>query len=426
MKQVSVKRGISFALMHEHTQNQKPDVLPDFEFYHVDLKTPIDEALDLQVSQGSAVKEGQLLARGKGKSAAFFAPVSGQVVKITKGLSANGTMCKTIVIRNDFRHEKELLKPVQPNRGGYIKRMLEAGVVCTDPMFQGALYTQYLQNSIQDFVHAVIINAADVEPFKTNEQACLQFYTEQVVQGSLYLADAANTKNIIFLLNKAQESFIPQLEKVVNQHKPYAVKILLLPNKYPLYGSYLLQVLKKAKQLAENGKYTLQNAGDAYAMYRACAENEVDNERLVTVESDQEMRWGNYFIKRGTLLKDVLDFVKVQDFPIHTVVVDSIMRGYAQQKLDIGVYQGMRGIFFLQNNILSEKETTCIDCGRCSDVCPVHLMPMWLERYVNEKDIPRAKKYGVEHCIGCGNCSYICPARRHVTQRIVEFKKGGM
>lgn len=426
MKYISIKRGISLPLLHEHTKNNKPDAVPDFEFYHIDLKTPIDEALDIQVAEGDVVKEGQLLARGKGKSSAFFAPVSGKVVTINKSLSAHGVGCKTIVIRNDYLHNKQLLENVQKNRGGYIKRMLEAGVVCTEPMMQGALYTQYLQNTIQDFTHGVIINATDTEPFKTNEQACLQYYMEQVVQGSMYLADAANTKNIIFLVNKAQSSLVPDLEKVFASYKNYRCQVYLLPNIYPLYGTYILQCLKKAKVLALHGKYTLQTACDAYAMYRACVENEVDIERIVTVESDEDIRWGNYFIKRGTLIQDILDFVKVQNMKAETVVADSIMRGYAQEKLDIGVYQGMRGLFFLHNNILSEKETTCIDCGKCADVCPVRLMPMWLDRYANEKDMSRAKKYGVELCIGCGNCSYICPARRHVTQRIVEFKKGGM
>ena len=71
----------------------------------------------------------------------------------------------------------------------------------------------------------------------------------------------------------------------------------------------------------------------------------------------------------------------------------------------------------------AEEPTPCLNCGKCADVCPMHLMPMNTAFYSAAGDFEAAQKYGnVLSCIECGACEYICPAKRPLIQAIRKTK----
>ena len=62
--------------------------------------------------------------------------------------------------------------------------------------------------------------------------------------------------------------------------------------------------------------------------------------------------------------------------------------------------------------------TPCINCGRCATVCPMKLMPMYIDFYTTVGDYESAVKYGAMNCIECGTCAYVCPAKRPIVQSV--------
>ena len=71
----------------------------------------------------------------------------------------------------------------------------------------------------------------------------------------------------------------------------------------------------------------------------------------------------------------------------------------------------------------TKAPTPCLNCGKCADVCPMHLMPMNTAFYSAAGDFEAAAKYGhVASCIECGACEYICPAKRPLIQAIRKTK----
>ena len=73
--------------------------------------------------------------------------------------------------------------------------------------------------------------------------------------------------------------------------------------------------------------------------------------------------------------------------------------------------------------------TACLNCGKCADVCPMHLMPMQTAFYSAAGDFETAAKLGKAAklgntmcCIECGACEYVCPARRPLIQAIRKTK----
>ena len=69
-------------------------------------------------------------------------------------------------------------------------------------------------------------------------------------------------------------------------------------------------------------------------------------------------------------------------------------------------------------DIPDTKCKSCIKCGKCSEVCPVGIMPSMIAL---QKD--RAKELKVDKCIECGLCSYVCPSKIEVRE-FVRIAKG--
>jgi electron transport complex protein RnfC len=64
------------------------------------------------------------------------------------------------------------------------------------------------------------------------------------------------------------------------------------------------------------------------------------------------------------------------------------------------------------------RETTCVRCGRCVDVCPLNLVPTRLAMAARAGDTELAKRYYLTACMECGCCAYVCPAGLPLVQLI--------
>ena len=67
--------------------------------------------------------------------------------------------------------------------------------------------------------------------------------------------------------------------------------------------------------------------------------------------------------------------------------------------------------------------SACINCATCASRCPMHLMPMFIERAVDAEDAAEAKKLHALSCIECGCCAYVCPASRPLVTAMRRAKK---
>jgi len=61
------------------------------------------------------------------------------------------------------------------------------------------------------------------------------------------------------------------------------------------------------------------------------------------------------------------------------------------------------------------RQTPCIRCGRCLEVCPENLNPTKLAHAVKANALDVAQDYYINACIECGCCSYVCPANIELT-----------
>ncbi|UCD90550.1 MAG: 4Fe-4S dicluster domain-containing protein [Desulfobacterales bacterium] len=57
------------------------------------------------------------------------------------------------------------------------------------------------------------------------------------------------------------------------------------------------------------------------------------------------------------------------------------------------------------------EERACINCGYCTDVCPVDILPQFTYKSILADEIEEALAHGLLDCVECGLCSYVCPSK---------------
>ena len=100
------------------------------------------------------------------------------------------------------------------------------------------------------------------------------------------------------------------------------------------------------------------------------------------------------------------------------------MVGIAQYTIDIPTNKGASGILCLdEQESKTPKPQNCLRCGKCLDVCPAFLQPLYISAHSLRNDYESAESYRALDCIECGSCSFICPARRPLLQSIRNAKR---
>ena len=92
--------------------------------------------------------------------------------------------------------------------------------------------------------------------------------------------------------------------------------------------------------------------------------------------------------------------------------------GNAQFTTDVPVLKGTNAFLAMAGDEDKRvKNPTCIRCGRCVGVCPMHLTPVYMNMYAAKNDLEGCEDYDVLDCIECGSCAYVCPARIPLVQQ---------
>ena len=385
------------------------------------LRQHIGKSAVCVVNKGDYVYEGQLIGREDGYvSANVYSSVSGTVMGVEKRPDVNGNVGEYVVIENDKHYVKSYLEPMTDKSGEAIKaRIREAGIVGMG----GAGFPTAVKLSPSVKVDTLVINGAECEPYLTCDYRLMIEKTEEVIKGIKLLARALDVKNVVVGIERNKPKAIELFEKDDD------LSVVSLKKVYPMGGEKQLIYCCTGRKvpvgkLPSDAGCVVQNIATAYAVYEAVELNKPLYERVMTVSGKGAIHAKNLLVKNGTPFSAIRENCGAKE-SVAMFVNGGPMMGPAMISTDIYTTKTASGFLMLDEKEADICEPNpCINCGRCADACPMHLLPMTIDFYTQAGDYEKADKLGgVRNCISCGCCAYVCPAKRALVQSITLCKQ---
>ena len=127
------------------------------------------------------------------------------------------------------------------------------------------------------------------------------------------------------------------------------------------------------------------------------------------MSGDIVMRPMNLLVPLGTSVNELLEAVGHRENPFK-VLSGGPMMGTALYDLSAPVIKGSNAVTVLgAKNKYVVEQSRCIRCGRCIEVCPMHLMPVLMYKSIQGGDVADMAAQNMMDCIECGCCAYTCP-----------------
>lgn len=423
MKTATFKKGI-----HPPHNKQSCDSAlvecPAPSVVYIPLSQHIGRAATLCVSVGDAVKAGTLIGKAEGLGANIFSSISGVVKGVEHRKTPTGA-CDHVVIENDGKYESvSLPKLSDRSKESVINRIKEAGLVGMG----GAGFPSHVKYSPKKQVDTFIMNAAECEPYITCDYRLLVERTKEVLKGAALLAGALGLNSYYVGIEDNKRKAVEAIENTACE-LGLDVKVVVLKSKYPQGAEkQLIYAITKRKVpsggLPADVGVVVGNVHTAYAAYDAVENGTPLYRRALTVCGGGIKEQKNIWARTGTLYSDCEKFCGGATEDCVKTISGGPMMGFALNDTEYSVSKTTGAILFLSSkeaNMLSPGP--CINCAKCRSVCPMNLMPMYIDTYAQNGDYGSAKKYGALNCIECGCCAYTCPAKRPIVQSVRLAKR---
>lgn len=377
------------------------------------------------VQVGQHVLRGQKIGDGEGLCVPVHASVSGTVVAIEPRPNVNGRSVPSIVIDNDFKDDaipsvRRDPKAMTPDE--ILSVIRESGIV---GMGGAAFPGNVKALSAIGNVDTLIANACECEPYITADDSILRTDPEQVLMGMDMIRSILNTASCVLAVEDNKSEAIQRIRPLLEDFPQ--IRLRILPTRYP-QGSekQLIQAVTGREvapgKLPASAGCAVFNVSTFAAIYRAVCLGIPLTQRIVTVSGETVRQPQNFIVRIGTPFYDLIEAAGGLTDATERVICGGPMMGFAQQDLSVPVVKATNSILCLPKDRNGAAENpVCIRCGKCVNVCPMHLQPLYLYRFEKVQDIQALTRLNLMDCIECGSCAFTCPGKLPLVER---FRKG--
>lgn len=259
------------------------------------------------------VLKGQLIAKANGKfSVNVFSSVSGTVHMIEERMDDTGKKGLCVTIINDFENKTQKFTPVKKITPKSINQaVFDAGIIG----LSGSRYPTHLKLDPSKKITQLLINGAECENYLTCDDALMQNYAKEVIEGAKLCAKVFSLKKFTVAIQNDKKQAISQMKKEAEKHKGFEIEIKIVPTKYPIgFEKYLIEKafglkLGQMQYPAEKGICVL-NIATCYAVFEAVKKGKPLFERVVTVSGLAVEKTANYIVPNGATFSSILNEAK--------------------------------------------------------------------------------------------------------------------
>ena len=410
----------------EYTEHLALQKFPEPDTVIIPLAMHIGAPANPVVQAGDTVKVGQLLGEQAGFiSAPVHSSVSGTVLAVEPHTHPNkGPGVMSVVIKNDGKntlHESVVPgKPLEELTADEIVEIVkEKGIVGMG----GATFPTYVKLKPGKPIDAVLINGSECEPDLTADHRVMLEFADDFVYGLRAMMKAVSAPEGVILIEDNKPDAIALMEEKV---APYDnIRVCAAKTQYP-EGAEKMLIKKVMGRAVPSGKLpadvgcVVSNTSTAKAISDAIQKGMPLVERVVSVTGEFIRNPGNYMVKLGTNVQEIIDHCGGITGDDVVLKMGGPMMGAPIKDTNVPIIKGSNGIIAIAADHTEEKE--CIKCGRCVDVCPMELAPLEIYKLGQLGDAEGLLKLNVMDCFSCKCCEYICSSKIPLVSKINAAK----
>ncbi len=364
------------------------------------------------VAVGDEVKVGQKIGEAAGFiSAPVHSSVSGKVVAIEDRPHATRGKCLSVVIESDGLDTlDESVKPNKPldelTPDEIIEIVKNAGIVGMG----GAGFPTYVKLKPNKPVDTILLNGCECEPLLTADHRVLLEYADDVIFGlKAMIKTVGAEKGVIVIEDNKPDAIELMQAKVADIDN---IEVCVAKTKYPQGAEKMLIKRVTGKMVPSGGLPAdvgciVANISTTKAVADAIQTGMPLIERVTTVTGPHIPNPGNFIVKLGTSAAELVAACGGVQGNDVTVKAGGPMMGFVQETLDTPIMKGSNGIIAVDTDHAEPVE--CIKCGRCADVCPMELKPLYFAKLVGDPAALKARN--IMDCMECRCCEYICSSK---------------
>ena len=379
------------------------------------------------VAVGDKVLRGQKIGDGEGLCVPVHASVSGLVTAIEPRPHVNGRMVNSVVIDNDFQdttiETHGLTAPLEElDNDEVLHAIREAGIV---GMGGAAFPGNVKALSAMGNVDTLIANACECEPYITADDSLLRTNPEHVLEGMQLLRHVLKPNRIVLAVEDNKAEAIEKVNAILGDYP--GIELAVLPTRYPQGAEkQLIQALTKREvppgQLPVSVGCAVFNVSTYAAIYRAVRLGMPLIQRIVTISGEAIAEPQNFIVRIGTPFHDLIEVAGGLHDKTERVISGGPMMGVAQSDLAVPVVKATNSILcLLKDQNGAAENPVCLRCGKCCNVCPMRLQPLYMYRFANAGRVEELQRLNVLDCMECGCCSFTCPGKLPLVE---TFRKG--
>lgn len=372
----------------ERNKNSKIQDYPLEDFYYIPVLKTLCKTLN------DHVKEGELLTYCDVTNHMYHSPITGTIINI---LNLNNK--EYFEIQRNQNVAPISYSPTPP-------QSLPADILLDRIKNSGIIQYSQLIKAKNNIKH-LIINGLEKDIFITANQQLLEEKIQEIIQTAFQLKQILNAVEIIIVINKNA--------KLKNHIESFlldqSITLIEVPKRYPLVEEKLLIhhlfniELKKSQSTIAQQILTL-DVGTMVAIYDALFYQKPFIDKVISVEGAYSLMHGNFRVKIGTPITAFMrpfsaenSYVMFSGGAITGTPLDK-EKSFLKQMDAIMIFEGRP----------QAEQTYCISCELCNHHCPIHLEPIKLVDYIQNKEYQLTQTHHAQECIFCNICTYVCPS----------------